>query len=112
MGASEERVPLLRGPGLLLIQDFCRSTGLERGTVEALLREGRLEGGVFDEWGAVVGLFDDALPTGERLRNLGLTVSAGYAPDDLRSYEDQAVDEDDDGTAGPTWTMSWQDDKS
>jgi hypothetical protein len=54
-------------------------------------------------------LFDDALPTGERLRSLALTVSRNYAPDDLRSYEDQDVDEDDDGTAGPSWTMTWVD---
>jgi hypothetical protein len=105
-------VPLLGGPGLLLIEDFCSSTGLGRATVETLLREGRLEGGVFDESGGVVGLFDDALPPGERLRSLGLTVSPHYAPDNLRSYEDPDVDEDDDGAAGPTWTMSWADDEA
>lgn len=104
-------MPLLGGSGLLLIEDFCRSTGLERGTVESLVREGRLEGGVFDQHGGVVGLFDDELPTGAGLRSLGLTVSPDYRPDNLRSYEDHEVDEDDDGTAGPSWTMSWEDDK-
>lgn len=42
--AGDRRKPLLDGRGLLPVDDSCRSTGLDRSSVEALVVEGKLEG--------------------------------------------------------------------
>ena len=108
------RKPLLTGRGLLLIDDFCRATGLDRATVEDLVRDARVDG-VFFADGRVAGLSDDVLPSRADLRGWGLTVSGDYDPALLRSYE---VDADDDpdvdehdvqpGTETSSWTISWE----
>lgn len=112
MDAGDAREPLLAGRGLVMIDDFCRATGLDRATADGLVRAAKAEG-AFGGDGQVVGLFDDVLPTAEQLRGWGLAVRDGYDPDDLRSYVD---DSDDDFDAkvprgsGSTWTMSWDED--
>jgi hypothetical protein len=109
MDSGDVRKPLLTGRGLLLIDDFCRATGLDRATVEDLVRDTRVHGAFFPD-GRVAGLFDDVLPSAADLRGWGLTVSGDYDPVLLRSYE---VDDDDDfdeqtGTGASSWTISWE----
>ena len=91
------RKPILGGRGMLPVEDFCRSTGLARPTVEKLMRTGRLDGVL---WTAAeptrpVGIFDDVLPTPEALAAMGLHVRDDYDPEALRSFE-LADDEDPD----------------
>ncbi len=86
MGGPRERKPLLSSRGLLPVDDFCRSTGLDRAAVEGLLRSGRVEG-VLDDHGRALGLFDDVLPTAEQLRSLGQPVSDAYDPEQMRGHE-------------------------
>lgn len=99
MDAEPERKPLLRGRGVLRIEDFCRHTGLERAVVEDLLRSGRVRGGLWVDEARTrgYGLFDDGLPTGRELADLGLDVRDDYEPDALRSFE---MTDDDDPEAG------------
>lgn len=104
MDTGEADEPLLAGRGLVRLAEFCRGTGLSPATVEALLRQGGIEG-VVDQNGRAVGLFEDSLPSAEQLHHLGLPVSPGYRPDDLRGSAD-----DGDHPAGPvdggsTWRM-------
>lgn len=101
--------PPYSGRGLLLVDEFCLSTGLDLRTVESLMRAGQLEG-LFGRYGVAIGLFDDVLPSGEQLRAMGLTVNRDYMPDDLRSCTDDSDDSDPNAAESPTWTMSWPDD--
>ena len=91
--------PLLRGRGMLRIEDFCRSTDLARTTVEALMRAGRFEGVLWspEEPSHPVGIFDDVLPSSETLAAMGLQVRADYDPEALRSFESTDNDAADDG---------------
>jgi hypothetical protein len=108
MGAPDERKPLLEGRGVLSVDEFRRSTGLDAASVERLVRDGAVEG-ISDLAGQVVGLFDDALPTAEELRSIGLPVNRDYDPDALRSNEVDIDDQDETGSAAPSWTMFWDD---
>ncbi|MBC2932879.1 hypothetical protein [Nocardioides sp. zg-1228] len=92
--------PLISGRGMLRIEDFCRSTGLARATVEELMRAGRLDGVLWtpEEPSHPVGIFDDVLPSSEALAALGLQASDDYDPDALRSFE-MTDDEDAEGGA-------------
>ena len=103
MATGEADEPLLAGRGLVRLADFCRATALSPATVDALLRQGDIEG-VVDVNRRAVALFEDSLPRAEQLHHLGLSVSPGYRPDDLRGSRD-----DDEYTAQPfdggsTWT--------
>ncbi len=113
MDVDPLRHPLLTGRGLVLVAEFCRATGLDVATVEALVIDGRAEG-AFRPDGELVGLFDDVLPTAARLRDWGLSVNADYDPDLLRSDEEQDEEdlEDESEDSGPAWTMGWGDDKA
>ena len=88
--------PLLRGRGVLLIEDFCRASGLDQDTVQSLMRTGHVQGGLWsdEEQTRPFGIFDDLLPSREDLVAFGLPVSSDYEPDTLRSYE--MTDQDDD----------------
>jgi len=89
MASDQGRKPLLRGRGVLRIEDFCRSTGLDQITVEDLMRTGHLEGAL---WSAKeptrrFGIFDDVPPSPEARAAMGLPVRNDYDPDALRSFE-------------------------
>lgn len=58
------------------------------------MRSGHLAGALWGQDGRPFGIFDDVLPTAERLQALGLTVSESYDPDRLRSH-DESDDQDD-----------------
>lgn len=75
--------------GAVLIQDFCRGTGLDESTVAELMRTGRLHGGLWQDAARTVpyGILEDGLPTRAALTAMGLDVSAGYDPEALRSFE-------------------------
>lgn len=94
--------------GLVFVDDFCRHAGLDRATVERLLREGKVEGG-YGEAGRPIGLFDDALPGREQLLAWGLTPRHEYSPDELRadgpSAEGATAVRHRD--ARPSWTMQF-----
>ena len=87
MVTGEADEPLLAGRGLVRVADFCRATALSPATVDALIRQGDIEG-VVDVNRRAVALFEDSLPSAEQLHNLGLSVSPGYRPDDLRGSSD------------------------
>jgi len=89
MGADPGEKPLLRGRGVLLIEDFCRASGLGLDTVQSLMRSGRLEGGLWrdQERTRPFGIFDDVLPSRSALTAMGLPVRDDYEPETLRSYE-------------------------
>jgi hypothetical protein len=79
--------------------------------LRSLVNDGQLDGLVTAD-GDVVGVFDDALPSAERLRTMGAQPHADYDPDRLRSYEDDEDDEDDaddadDADDRSSWEMSW-----
>ena len=97
MGADQGRKPLLHGRGALLIEDFCRSTGLDQITVDELVRTGRLRDALVSAKGStrMVAFFDDVLPSREALASMGLPVRDDYDPDALRSYELTGEDPDD-----------------
>lgn len=105
----DEPKPLLRGRSLLLLEDFCRASGLDPATVSALVRSGTVEG-LFHLDGRVAGLFDDVLPTVADLRSMGFVIRDDYDPDLLRSYT-MEDDEDDDGLddGDSSWSISWGD---
>ena len=105
MGTGEGDEPLLTGRGLVRLADFCRSTGLETATVEALIRQGDIEGVVAID-GRAVGVFEDSLPSAEQLHHLGLPVSPGYHPDDLQGSSNDGEDPAGPVDGGSTWTMS------
>jgi hypothetical protein len=44
MAVGDEGAPHPAGGGLLPVEEFCQSTGLDRATVESLMRAGRLVG--------------------------------------------------------------------
>jgi hypothetical protein len=105
MDTGEADEPLLAGRGLVRLAEFCRGTGLSSATVEALIRQGDIEG-VVDLNGRAVGVFEDSLPSAEQLHHLGMPVSPGYRPEDLRGSRDDG----DHPAAGPvdggsTWKM-------
>ena len=95
MGAGQGRKPLLSGRGMLRIEDFCRSSGLDQSAVEELMRTGRLGGVLWtaDEPSRPYGIFDDELPSPEALAAMGMAVRDDYNPDSLRSFE--LTDDDD-----------------
>jgi hypothetical protein len=104
--SEEDHKPLIVGRGLVLLADFVQSVGLDQAKVEALIRTKEIQGLVGED-GRVVGLFEDALPTAEQLRRLGLPVSPGYNPDHLRGTEGEDDDEHDDlDTTVGTWSLS------
>lgn len=91
------------------VEHFCRAAGLEVAYLQALLDEGLVEG-VYDGSGRLIGVWDDRLPSVERLRQAGVPVASTYSPGLLRSAARSPVDDqndDDDGDEGATWTMSW-----
>ena len=81
--------PLLHGRGVLLVDDFCRSTGLGQDTVVDLMRTELRAAALWrgEELTDPFGIFDDMLPSREALVALGLEVRSGYEPDALRSVE-------------------------
>ncbi|UMG91400.1 hypothetical protein [Nocardioides sp. TF02-7] len=97
MGDEPGDEPLLHARGVLLIEDFCRASGLDQETVQRLLRSGDLEGGLWrdEERTRPFGIFDDQLPSRAALMALGLPVSDDYEPEALRSFE---MPDDDLGT--------------
>jgi hypothetical protein len=109
--------PPLGGRGVLLIDEFSRATGLDRSTVDALVRGRRVEGLCHLD-GQVFGIFDDVLPTKEELRSWGLAVRDDYDPERHRSYvgadddQDLAVGEVEAGGESTNWSMSWGDAES
>jgi hypothetical protein len=89
MDRSQGDPPLLSGRGFLLIEDFCLNTGLDRPTVEDLMRTQLFEGAL---WGTrdttrPIGILEDALPSRQMLAAMGLPVRDDYDPDDLRYGE-------------------------
>lgn len=92
------RKPLLRGRGVLELEDFCRSTGLDHATAENLMRTDLSDISMWDdeELTRPFGIFDDALPSREELVARGLPVRDDYDPESLRSCEgdDEEPDED------------------
>ncbi len=87
MEAEGARRRLLVGRGILLIDDFCQASGLDRTTAEGLVREDKVEGLYYPD-GRVAGMFDDVLPTAAQLSGWGLEVRVDYDPVALRSYVD------------------------
>ncbi len=73
MGADQGHKPTLSGRGMLRIEDFGRSSGLDQS--------------------AVYGIFDDELPSREALAAMGMLVRDDYNADSLRSFE--LTDDDD-----------------
>jgi hypothetical protein len=76
------RKPLLEGRGIIRIEDFCDVSGLGRDTVEDLMRRGFFGGGLWrdEERTRAMGMFEDLLPSRERLIALGLRAREGYHP--------------------------------
>ena len=89
MGTQPDREPVLGGRGAVLIEDFCRSTGLERVEVEHLLRTslGAAALWVDEEMTRPFGIFADMLPSREALSALTLRVSEDYDPEALRGFD-------------------------
>ncbi|GAA1760920.1 hypothetical protein GCM10009795_004200 [Nocardioides hankookensis] len=109
MEAEGAHKPLLVGRGLLMIDDFCRATGLDRATANAMLRDVKVEGLRHPD-GRVAGIFDDVLPSADQLRDWGFEVRDDYDPVALRSYVDDSDDDDEVGETGsPSWSMGWDD---
>lgn len=104
MDTGEADEPLLAGRGLVLLAEFCRGTGLSPAVVEALIRQGDIEG-VVDLKGRAVGVFEDSLPSAEQLHHLGLPVSLGYRPEDLRGSTDDGHHPEGPVDGGSTWRM-------
>jgi hypothetical protein len=86
MEQGQERKALLTGRGGVLIADFCLNTGLDRATVENLVRTGRLEGGLSTKREPMYSgiIFDDALPSRNELVAMGVSVRDDYDPQALR----------------------------
>ena len=87
MDPERGRTPLLgSGRGFLRIQDFCLNTGLDRDTVETLIRERFLENSLWTvaEPSRPVSIYMDALPSREDLAARGLPVRDDYDPQALR----------------------------
>ena len=86
------------GAGFLLIEDFCRSTGLDQLTVEELFRTGRLGGALAraEDNARPAAIFDDRLPSREALAAMGLPIRDDYDPEALRTHE-PSDDDDPDG---------------
>lgn len=89
MGEDRGREPLLSGRGVLRIEDFSRSTGLDQVAVEDMMRTELLEVSLWwdEERTRPFGIFDDALPSPRALAAMGLPVRDDYDPDALRSFE-------------------------
>ncbi len=87
MAVEGRRPGVVPSRGVLLIEDFCRHTGLDQAVVAGLMRSERIRGGLWRDEAhtSPFGLFDDVLPTTAELEALGLTVSDGYDPESLRS---------------------------
>ena len=86
---DRNREPLLRGRSFLLIDDFCLNTGLDRETVENLIRTELLDGSLWTEKEPIrpMAIFNDALPSRDALVAMGLPVSDDYDPHALRYGE-------------------------
>lgn len=106
MARESGRKPLLRGRGSLLVDEYAQRAGLDPASVAELVETGRLEG-LVDENGKAHSLFDDALPTGERLRDMGLTANPDYSPRDFTSFEVDDTEDEDGVDSGPTSTITW-----
>jgi hypothetical protein len=106
MAREGGRNPLLQGRGTVLVDVFARGAGVSPASVAELVETGRLEG-LVDENGNAHSLFDDALPTGERLRAMGLATHPDYSPEDFASVEVDDTDGEDDADQGPTSTITW-----
>ena len=88
---------------MVRFEDFCRSTGLDRVTVENLMRTELLDVSLWrgEEQAHPFGIFDDVLPSRQRLAEMGLPVSDAYNPESLRSYDEQPDDDVDGAQDGP-----------
>ena len=89
-----------------MADDLARATGVAHADLESLVRAGLLEGTFYLD-GRFAGMFDDVLPSAEKLVALGLVVRGDYDPKVLRSNEDDEDDDDQSEGQGPSWTMSW-----
>ncbi len=80
---------LLPARGAVLIEEFCRATGLGQNVVQRLMRSEQLEGGLWkdEERTRPFGILDDALPSRSALIALGLPVRDDYDPESLRPDE-------------------------
>ncbi len=89
MSAEPGDKPLFSARGVLLIEDFCRASGLDQRTVQNLMRTGSLEGGLWrdEERTRPFGIFDDVLPSRSALAAMELPVRDDYEPEMLRSHE-------------------------
>jgi hypothetical protein len=87
MDPVPERKPLLPASGCLRLDDFCLNTGLDRDTVEDLVRTGRLQGWLWTSKEPIRpwSVFYDALPSRAALVALGLPVREDYDPQALRT---------------------------
>lgn len=94
MTADRGHKPALpAGRGLLLVDDWCAATGLDRAVAETLLRTGAAEGVFRGADMQPMWFYDDVLPQREQLEEMGLTVNPEYDPDEMRSH---SVTDDDD----------------
>ena len=87
MEPEQDRKPLLDGArSSLSIDDVCLNTGLDRDTVEKLVREHFLEDSLWtwEEPSHAKQIFIEALPSRESLVALGLPVRDDYDPRALR----------------------------
>ena len=86
MHPVREPTTLLPGSGGVLIADCCLNTGLDRDTVENLVRTGRLDGALSTAKGSIRSgvIFDDALPSRDELVAMGQTVLDDNDPQALR----------------------------
>lgn len=87
--AESSRGPLLPGRGVLLVDDLARATGLDRDAVVELMRTELVEDALWQDEDREdpFGVFDDVLPSRERLAALGLVVHEDYEPEALRSFK-------------------------
>jgi hypothetical protein len=97
--------------GAIRVEDLATAAGLDPAAVRRLVEAGEVHG-LMDAEGRAVLVFDDALPSADRWRALGLSPADTYRPDELRSYDVVPEDDEDpgdegDGATGSTWTMSW-----
>lgn len=94
MEAEPGKEPLLPARGALLIEDFCRATGLDQDTIKGLARSGDIQGGLWrdEERRHLFGILEDELPSRPHLVGLGLPVRADYEPETLRGGEMKETD--------------------
>lgn len=95
--------------GAIRVEDLATAAGLDPAAVRRLVEAGEVHG-LMDAEGRAVLVFDDALPSADRWRALGLSPADTYRPETLRSSTsapDEEEGDEEDETLGSTWTMAW-----